>query len=89
MCKCKDNPVLTERQLEIAILIAEGYSNKEIISAAESVVGKTIPVVYGPRREGDPAMLTAEADNFKAVSGWQPKYNIIDVIQHAWNWYNV
>ena len=68
---------------------SQGYSNKEIISAAESVVGKTIPVVYGPRREGDPAMLTAEADNFKAVSGWQPKYNIIDVIQHAWNWYNV
>jgi UDP-glucose 4-epimerase len=68
---------------------SQGYSNQEIISAAESVVGKQIPVVYGPRREGDPAMLTAESDNFKAAAGWQPKYNINDIIQHAWNWYNV
>ena len=45
MCKCKDNPVLTERQLEIAILIAEGYSNKEIskkLHIAEQTVRNTV-----------------------------------------------
>lgn len=64
-----------------------GTSVKEIIAAAEEVTGKKCPVVFGPRREGDPARLFA--DNKKAVSllGWEIKYpNIKDIVRTAWKW---
>ena len=34
-----------------------GHSVKEVITTAERVSGRTVPVVYGPRRPGDPARL--------------------------------
>src|SRR6185503_11770199 len=38
-----------------------GFSVQEVISAAEKVTGKKVKVVEGPRREGDPARLVADA----------------------------
>jgi UDP-glucose 4-epimerase len=65
-----------------------GHSNLEVILQA-AVVTK-IPVTHknGPQREGDPAMLTADASKFMAVSGWRPKHTLRDMIDHAWAWYN-
>jgi UDP-glucose 4-epimerase len=64
-----------------------GASNLEIIGTANSVIDDELLWNYGPRREGDPAMLTADADKFSNHARWQPKYNLKDVIQHAWAWY--
>lgn len=66
-----------------------GVSNREIIIAAESVTSKTVNVVTGPAREGDPPVLTADPDKFTKVAGEWKKYTLTDTIQHAWNWYNV
>lgn len=64
-----------------------GTSVKDIISAAEEVSGKKCPVVYAPRRAGDPARLFANNSKAKEILDWQPKYtNIKDIIQTAWNW---
>jgi UDP-glucose 4-epimerase len=65
-----------------------GHSNLEVILQA-AVVTK-IPVTHknGPQRSGDPAVLTADANKFMAVSGWKPKYALQDIISHAWAWYN-
>jgi UDP-glucose 4-epimerase len=65
-----------------------GYSNLDIIQASAAVT--KIPVTYknGPQREGDPAVLTADAGKFMGVSTWQPKFNLEDIITHAWAWYN-
>ena len=64
-----------------------GSSVKEIITAAEEVSGKKCPIVYAPRRAGDPAKLFADNTKAKEVLGWQPKYtNIKDIIKTAWNW---
>jgi UDP-glucose 4-epimerase len=64
-----------------------GTSNQEIINAAERITGQKLKVVLGPQRDGDPAVLTASADKFsKAANNWC-KYNLDDMIQHAWNWY--
>jgi UDP-glucose 4-epimerase len=68
---------------------AAGASNFEIINVAQQVTGKNIPVTIGPRRDGDPAMLTADAGKFSTASGWQPVFGLADMVQHAWNWYNV
>lgn len=64
-----------------------GASNRQVIAAAESITGKTLTVVPGLRREGDPAVLTASSDKFTGVSEWKPKYNLNEIIQHAWKWY--
>jgi UDP-glucose 4-epimerase len=47
-----------------------GVSVKEIISAVEEITGKTVPVKYGPRREGDPASLVADPALAKELLGW-------------------
>ena len=64
-----------------------GNSVKEIIEASEKVTGKKVPVIYGQRREGDPAELYADNQKAKKVLRWQPEYtNIEDIIRTAWNW---
>jgi UDP-glucose 4-epimerase len=64
-----------------------GTSVKEIIDAATEVTGKKIPVEYGERRAGDPALLYASNKKAKELLGWDPQYmSIKDTIQTAWNW---
>jgi len=64
-----------------------GASNRQVIAAAERITGKTPNIATGPRREGDPALLTASADRWHKVSGWQPRYDLNDMINHVWKWY--
>jgi UDP-glucose 4-epimerase len=65
-----------------------GASNLEIIGTANTVINDELLWNYGPRRDGDPAMLTADAGKFKKQTNWQPTYDLKDVVQHAWSWYN-
>lgn len=65
-----------------------GISNLEIIKKAEEITGKKANIVHGPNREGDPAVLTASAAKFSETASWNPRYNLGDMIQHAWAWYN-
>ena len=64
-----------------------GASNLEVIGAANAVINDELAWNYGPRRDGDPAMLTADASKFKKQTNWQPTYDLRDVVQHAWAWY--
>jgi UDP-glucose 4-epimerase len=65
----------------------EGFSVQQVISAAERVTGKKITIVEGPRREGDPARLVADATLAKQTLNWQPIYTDLDtIIAHAWRW---
>lgn len=65
-----------------------GYSNVEVLQTAAQITGVNIPVLHGPKREGDPAILTADANKFMGVSSWQPKFVMTDIINHVWAWYN-
>jgi UDP-glucose 4-epimerase len=65
-----------------------GYSNLEVVRVAAQITGVDIPVLHGAKREGDPAILTADAGKFMRVSSWQPKFNMTDIITHVWAWYN-
>ena len=65
-----------------------GYSNLEVIRSAAQITGVNIPVLHGPKRDGDPAVLTADASKFMGVSTWKPKFSMTDIINHAWAWYN-
>jgi UDP-glucose 4-epimerase len=66
----------------------QGHSNLEVLDRARLVTQSAIPVTFGPRRAGDPDSLTADSTLFKTTAGWQPQYNLEDMVRHAWNWYN-
>lgn len=64
-----------------------GFSVQEVIDTAERVTGRKIAVVSGPRRDGDPARLVADASLARKQLGWQPCYSeLVTIIQHAWAW---
>lgn len=66
-----------------------GVSVKEIIAAVEEVTGKTVPVRYGPRRDGDPDSLVADPALAKQLLGWQAsRTDVRDMIVPAWLWMN-
>lgn len=66
----------------------QGYSVQQVIEAARRITGHAIPVREGERRQGDPAVLVADATRAKQELLWEPKYSALDtIIQHAWNFY--
>ena len=65
-----------------------GHSNLEVIRTVAQITGIDISVLHGPQREGDPAVLTADANKFMSVSNWKPQFTMTDIINHVWKWYN-
>lgn len=63
-----------------------GISVLEIKNSFEQINGVTIAFEFAPRRAGDVA--TCFADNARAVAelGWQPQYQLEDMLKHSWNW---
>ena len=63
-----------------------GYSNLEVLRAAESVVGHRIEHDLRPRRPGDPPVLVASNDRARELLGWTPRHGMEDMIGSAWHW---
>jgi UDP-glucose-4-epimerase GalE len=64
-----------------------GLSNLEIIAAARRRTGREIAINMGPRRAGDPPVLTADASKAGRELGWTPKLSAVgDIIDTAWRW---
>lgn len=67
--------------------IGRGYSVKEVVESADRVTGIDVPIEYGPRRPGDPAILYADSQKIQTELGWSPRYTEIDaIVSTAWNW---
>ncbi len=63
----------------------QGYSVKQVIDAARDVTQCDIPIIYGARREGDPAILVADSKRAMRDLKWVPQYSDLNtIIQHAW-----
>jgi UDP-glucose-4-epimerase GalE len=68
--------------------IGRGYSVREVIESCGRVTGREIPVEYGPRRPGDPAVLFADASKIRGELGWTARYTELDaIVATAWNWF--
>jgi UDP-glucose-4-epimerase GalE len=65
-----------------------GTSNHEIILAAQRITGQQLKITVGAQRNGDPAVLTACDNKFKALFPDWRQWSLDDMIGHAWNWYN-
>jgi UDP-glucose 4-epimerase len=64
-----------------------GFSVREVVAAAEDVVGHPIPTRIGPRREGDPPVLVARTDRARDTFGWEPRHGTLaEMIGSAWAW---
>lgn len=66
---------------------AVGVSNRDIITMAETVTGRSLRTLQGTRRQGDPAVLTASSERFNLITGWIPRHSTQEIMQHAWAWY--
>ena len=65
----------------------QGFSVRQVIDCAREVTGREIKVVNDERREGDPAVLVADATRAKTVLGWEPSLSSLEkIIETAWNW---
>jgi UDP-glucose 4-epimerase len=64
-----------------------GFSNLEVLAAAERVIGGSIPHEVGQRRPGDPPVLVASADRAAEILGWRARHpSIDDMVGSAWAW---
>lgn len=68
--------------------IGRGYSVREVLDAAREATGTEIPVEYGSRRPGDPAILFADAGKVRRELGWSARYTEIGpIVATAWQWF--
>jgi UDP-glucose 4-epimerase len=63
-----------------------GYSVLEVIAAFEKVSGVKLNYQLGPRRAGDVVAIYANNNKAKTDLGWQPAYNLNDMMDTAWKW---
>lgn len=66
---------------------SDGFSVREVLAAAEAVVGRPIPHAVGPRRAGDPPVLVASNVRARERLGWTPRRSTLEeMIGSAWAW---
>jgi UDP-glucose 4-epimerase len=64
-----------------------GASVMEVIASVKRVSGIDFPVALGPRRDGDPAALIADASRLRATLAWTPRFENLDtIVSHAFAW---
>lgn len=70
--------------------IGRGYSVREILDAAKAVLQRPFTVETGPRRPGDPPVLTADPSKINRELGWRARRTDIgQIIESAWKWFQV
>lgn len=62
----------------------EGTTVLEVIDAVEKVTKKKIPVIYGPRRDGDPSISYTDISKIQNELGFFPEYDILDIARDMW-----
>lgn len=66
--------------------IGKGVTVLEAIKATERASGRKVPYSIGPKRAGDVIAIYADYSKAAKLLGWQPKYNINDIMDSAWKW---
>lgn len=75
-----------KKSYRINLGTGKAVSVKEMVEAAEKVIGKRINCRIAPRRPNDMANVIAKVDLAEKVLGWKARYtNIEEIIRTAWN----
>jgi UDP-glucose 4-epimerase len=73
------------RLLALNLGSGRGFGVREVIAAAERVLGRSIEVEEAPRRGGDPPELVAKIDRVREVLGWAPvRSTLEEMVGSAW-----
>jgi UDP-glucose 4-epimerase len=66
-----------------------GHSVREVIAAAERVSGRKVPLIFGPRRPGDPPMLVADPARSLATLSLSLAHSasLERIVATAWAWH--
>jgi UDP-glucose 4-epimerase len=65
----------------------EGFTNLEVLRAAEAVIGRPIAHEIAPRRPGDPPTLVASSARAGETLGWRPgRPSLEEMVASAWAW---
>ena len=79
--------LLAERSAIFNLGCGGGYTVLEVVEAARKVTGHAIPVRFGPRRAGDPAVLVASSERIQRELGWKARQQDLQaIIESAWAW---
>ena len=74
-----------DRLVALNLGSGRGFGVREVISAAEGVLDRTIKVLDAPRRGGDPPELVAKIDLAREVLGWEPRRSTMEeMLGSAW-----
>lgn len=65
-----------------------GYSVLQIIEETEKVLGQKVNFTIVNERPGDPPSLIALAHKAKEQLGWEPRFNLQDIITSVYAWRN-
>jgi UDP-glucose 4-epimerase len=63
-----------------------GITVLEAINSFEKVSGVKLNYELGPRRDGDVESIYANNDLARKELGWEPKYDIDEMMRTAWKW---
>lgn len=63
-----------------------GYTVLEVIKAFEAVSGQKLNYVKTQRRPGDVVAIYANNEKAREILGWNPKYDLDDMMLNAWKW---
>ncbi|MEQ9692857.1 UDP-glucose 4-epimerase GalE [Shimia sp. SDUM112013] len=65
-----------------------GFSVREVISHANGVTNREVPIIEGERRPGDCARLVSGSSRAEEELGWQPtRSDLGTMISDAWRWH--
>jgi UDP-arabinose 4-epimerase len=66
-----------------------GQSVYDLINSVEQVSGRSVPVVMGERRPGDPPSLVADPTSTRAILGWEPRWSDLNnLVRTALTWHS-
>jgi UDP-glucose 4-epimerase len=78
---------LDERSVTYNLGNGEGHSVRDVIAAVEEVSNRRVPVRFGDRRPGDPAVLVAGSERIRSEAGWSPRFaELREMVRSAYAW---
>ena len=77
-----------DRSVILNLGTGRGSSVKEVFETAVRISGVDIPAEYVARRPGDPVAIWADNTQARELLGWEPRYGLEAIIEHAWRWHS-
>jgi UDP-glucose 4-epimerase len=66
--------------------VGKGYSVNEVLFVFQKVIGRSIPISYRSRRNGDIPAIWAVSNRAKDTLNWSCTFELEQALNHAWQW---